>query len=89
LGDHSFSKNAVGMKDVNADAEWVRRWEEREVGFRKIVEEARTGYTERVTTLSNSLSEHQAVILKIRNIPLIGNRLVRWAERGELVTRRR
>lgn len=70
------------------EQEWVARWEEREVRFRKIVEEARQGYDERIASASErvkkterTLHEQQAIILKVRSIPLIGKWIIKWAEK--------
>lgn len=72
---------------VQKDAEWVRRWEEREQQFRKQVEDNRSEYDKRIKKaqedsqrFNKQLYEQQRVILKIRDeLPIIGKWIVRWA----------
>jgi len=71
---------------IKKDQEWTQRWEAREVEFRKVVSEARAQYdirmsdmTMRVNKMSETMHKQQSVILKIRDIPVIGQYLVKWA----------
>lgn len=70
------------------EQEWVERWEKREVEFRKVVEKARAGYDEHMTEvdkryrkIEKTLHEKQAVLLRIKEIPLIGKWIVKYGER--------
>jgi hypothetical protein len=71
---------------IDKDQEWVRRWEAREQDFRQQIRnldevlQVRAGeMREQNARMSRTLSEQQAIILKIREIPLIGNWLIKWA----------
>lgn len=77
---------------LDKDAAWVQRWEEREVEFRGKLDTLREElekrysreldqkYRDRLNMFDRTIHEQQAIILKIREIPLIGSKLVRWAE---------
>lgn len=71
---------------IEKDKEWVQRWEAREEEFRKLIAESRKEYDIRMESSKNyikkidkTLHEQQAIILKIRSIPIVGPLLLKWA----------
>lgn len=70
--------------------EWVKRWEEREVTFRKEIQALRDHFAKRdkaydqmLGSLGQTLSEKQQQLLRIRDIPLVGKWLIKYSEKRD------
>jgi hypothetical protein len=69
--------------------QFVREWENREQRVRTEIYDLRrdldakiASQKKMIATADRTIHEQQSVILRIREIPLVGRFIVQWAERG-------
>jgi len=76
---------------VYSHEEFAYKWEEREhqirediISMRRRQDEQIALQTKQIGTFNRTIHEQQRIILRIREIPLIGKYIVRWAEQDYL-----
>lgn len=90
MTDHIERVRDANNYIVEKDAEWVKRWEDREHEFRKMIHDIRAPFdsiikyqNERAQVMQKTMHDQQAIILRIRDdIPFVGKWIIKWAERG-------